>query len=66
MPGLIDTSLGRLASLVKPDRDSTPIPLGRQGTGWDIAAAAVFLLSDAADYITGQTLAVDGGLSEVR
>jgi len=66
MPGLIDTSLGRLASLVKPDRDSTPIPLGRQGTGWDVAAAAVFLLSHAADYITGQTLAVDGGLSEVR
>ncbi|MGO8870721.1 MAG: SDR family NAD(P)-dependent oxidoreductase [Acidimicrobiales bacterium] len=66
MPGLIDTSLGRLASLVKPDRDSTPIPLGRQGSGWDVAAAAAFLLSDAADYITGQTLAVDGGLSEVR
>ncbi len=66
MPGLIDTSLGRLASIVKPDRDSTPIPLGRQGTGWDVAAAAVFLLSDAADYITGQILAVDGGLSEVR
>lgn len=66
MPGLIDTSLGRLASLVKPDRDSTPIPLGRQGTAWDVAAAAVFLLSHAADYITGQTLAVDGGLSEVR
>jgi len=66
MPGLIDTSLGRLASLVKPDRDATPIPLGRQGTGWDVAAAAVFLLSHAADYITGQTLAVDGGLSEVR
>jgi NAD(P)-dependent dehydrogenase (short-subunit alcohol dehydrogenase family) len=66
MPGLIDTSLGRLASLVKPDRDSTPIPLGRQGTGWDVAAAAAFLLSDAADYITGQTLVVDGGLSAVR
>ena len=66
MPGLIDTSLGRLASLAKPDRDSTPIPLGRQGTGWDVAAAAVFLLSHAADYITGQTLTVDGGLSEVR
>jgi NAD(P)-dependent dehydrogenase (short-subunit alcohol dehydrogenase family) len=66
MPGLIDTSLGRLASLAKPDRDRTPIPLGRQGTGWDVAAAVAFLLSDAADYITGQTLAVDGGLSDVR
>ena len=65
MPGLIDTSLGRLASLVKLDRDSIPIPLGRQGTGWDVAAAAAFLLSYSADYITGQTLAVDGGLSGV-
>jgi len=65
MPGLIDTSLGRLASLVKVDRDNIPIPLGRQGTGWDVAAAALFLLSHAADYITGQTLAVDGGISGI-
>jgi NAD(P)-dependent dehydrogenase (short-subunit alcohol dehydrogenase family) len=63
MPGLIDTSLGRLATLVKPDRADTPIPLGRQGTAWDIANTVVFLLSDKAAYITGQTVAVDGGLS---
>jgi NAD(P)-dependent dehydrogenase (short-subunit alcohol dehydrogenase family) len=66
LPGLIDTPLGRLASRVKPDRDRTPITLGRQGTGWEVAAAVVFLLSEAAGYITGQLLAVDGGLSEVR
>lgn len=66
MPGLIDTSLGRLASQVKPDRDETPIPLGRKGTGWDVANATAFLLSDAASYITGQTLVVDGGLSSLR
>ena len=65
MPGLIDTSLGRLASLVKPDRDSTPIPLGRQGNAWDIANAHIFLLSDASSYITGITLPVDGGISQV-
>ncbi len=63
MPGLVDTSLGRLATLVKPDRAHTPIPLGRQGTAWEVANSVVFLLSDAAAYITGQTLAVDGGLS---
>jgi len=63
MPGLIDTTLGRLATLVKPDRADTPIPLGRQGTAWDVANSVIFLLSDAAAYITGQTLAVDGGLS---
>ena len=63
MPGLIDTSLGRLATLVKPDRADTPIPFGRQGTAWEIANTVVFLLSDKAAYITGQTLVVDGGLS---
>ena len=63
MPGLIDTSLGRLATLIKPDRADTPIPLGRQGTAWEVANAVVFLLSDNAAYIAGQTLVVDGGLS---
>jgi NAD(P)-dependent dehydrogenase (short-subunit alcohol dehydrogenase family) len=66
MPGLVDTSLGRLASQVRPDRDNTPVPLGRQGTAWDIAHATVFLLSDAASYITAVTLPVDGGLSHVH
>jgi NAD(P)-dependent dehydrogenase (short-subunit alcohol dehydrogenase family) len=61
-PGLIDTPIGRLASAARPSRERTPIPLGRQGTAWEVAAAVVFLLSDDAGYITGQTLAVDGGL----
>ena len=38
-------------------------PTGRMGTGWDIAKAAAFLASDEAEYITGQVLAVDGGIS---
>jgi len=65
MPGLIDTPLGRLASQVKSDRDATPVPLGRHGTGWEVAEAATFLLSDAASYVSGQTLAVDGGLTKL-
>lgn len=62
-PGLMDTSIGRLASRGRANRATTPVPLGRQGTGWETAYAALFLLSEESAYITGQTLAVDGGLA---
>ena len=61
MPGLIDTGLGRDSTRAMPSRSTVPVPLGRHGTGWEVAYAALFLLSDESAYVTGQTLAVDGG-----
>jgi NAD(P)-dependent dehydrogenase (short-subunit alcohol dehydrogenase family) len=63
VPGLIDTSLGRLATQLYPQRAKVPIPLGRQGTAWEVANATLFLLSEEASYITAASLVIDGGLS---
>jgi len=52
---------GRTVAEIHAER-TAGIPLGRYGHAEEFAAAAVFLLSDAASYITGATLAVDGGL----
>jgi NAD(P)-dependent dehydrogenase (short-subunit alcohol dehydrogenase family) len=65
VPGLIDTPMGRAASARNPARarGAARVPLGRQGTPWEVAYAAVFLLSGEASYISGQMLVVDGGLT---
>jgi NAD(P)-dependent dehydrogenase (short-subunit alcohol dehydrogenase family) len=63
IPGLIDTSLGRLASRLSAARDRVRIPAGRQGSAWEVAYGALFLLSGESSYVTGQSLVVDGGLS---
>jgi NAD(P)-dependent dehydrogenase (short-subunit alcohol dehydrogenase family) len=63
VPGLIDTALGRLASQLSPLRDQVFIPARRQGTAWEVAYGALYLLSDESSYVTGQSLVVDGGLT---
>ncbi|HRQ04477.1 MAG TPA: 3-oxoacyl-ACP reductase FabG [Nitrosomonas halophila] len=61
-PGFIDTDMTRALS---PDQQQAliqHIPLGRLGRPEDVAAAVAFLASPAADYITGTTLHVNGGM----
>jgi NAD(P)-dependent dehydrogenase (short-subunit alcohol dehydrogenase family) len=70
MPGMMDTPhiyqniSGQYASHeAMVAQRSALCPMGRMGTGWDIANAAAFLASDEAQYITGVCLPVDGGFS---
>jgi 3-oxoacyl-[acyl-carrier protein] reductase len=61
-PGMIDTEMTRaLAGRAQVDW-SAQIPLGRLGTVDEVAAAACFLASDEASYITGHVLGVNGGM----
>jgi NAD(P)-dependent dehydrogenase (short-subunit alcohol dehydrogenase family) len=71
MPGMMDTPHIHQAITGQYDNQreemvaqrSAQCPMGRMGTGWDIAKAAAFLASDDAQYITGVCLPVDGGIS---
>ena len=65
-PGPIDTPLLRQVLDALPgmeERYCESVPLGRIGTPEEVAEAALFLASDAARYITGTTLVVDGGIT---
>jgi 3-oxoacyl-[acyl-carrier protein] reductase len=61
-PGFIETPMTDVLSDKVKEELKTRIPLGRMGTGRDVAAAIVFLASDEAGYITGHVLDVNGGL----
>ena len=61
-PGFIETAMtAKLTDEVK-ENYRKGIPLGRMGGPEDVAGAVLFLVSDAASYVTGQVLHVDGGL----
>lgn len=69
MPGLMDTPMAvdAVAAAAGADRAdiakarASQVPLGHQGTAWDVARAALFLASDEAAFVTGVVLPVDGG-----
>jgi len=61
-PGLIDTDMTRAIAAGAQEEWASRIPLKRLGTPDDVASAVAFLASDEAAYITGQVLAVNGGM----
>jgi peroxisomal 2,4-dienoyl-CoA reductase len=65
-PGPIGGTEGMDRLTPKGREDSWPVPTGRKGESRDVANAAVFLFSDAASFISGQILVVDGASQHVR
>lgn len=69
LPGMIDTP--HVTAFVDSETDpaelaarrAAMVPMGRQGTAWDVAQAALFFASDEAAYVSGAELRVDGGLT---
>lgn len=62
-PGFIDTAMTEVLSETIRLQIATQIPLGRIGKAEEVANAVAFLASEKASYITGQVLAVDGGMA---
>lgn len=61
-PGLIETDMLKDIDREALNKIKSSIPLGRIGVAQDIVGTVLFLASDKADYITGQTILIDGGM----
>jgi 3-oxoacyl-[acyl-carrier protein] reductase len=64
-PGFIATAMTERLNDKQREAILARVPAGRLGAGADVAAAAVFLASDEAAYVTGQTLHVNGGMTMI-
>ena len=64
-PGFIQTAMTEALTDQQKEMISTKIPAGRMGHAAEIAAAAVYLASDEAAYVTGETLQVTGGMAMI-
>jgi 3-oxoacyl-[acyl-carrier protein] reductase len=64
-PGFIDTAMTQALDESQHERLLGAIPVGRLGTSDDIAAGAVYLASEEAAYVTGQTLHINGGMAMI-
>ena len=64
-PGMVDTPLIHRGTVSEEqlEEDKKRYPLGRYGKPEDIAYAAIYLLSDASSWVTGQSMILDGGIS---
>lgn len=64
-PGFIESAMTDKLNDKQKEAIMSAIPMRKMGTGADIAAAVVYLASDAAGYVTGQTLHVNGGMAMI-
>jgi 3-oxoacyl-[acyl-carrier protein] reductase len=64
-PGFIETAMTAALSDKQRDQILGTVPVGRLGTAAEVGAAVVFLASDEAAYVTGQTLHVNGGMAMI-
>jgi NAD(P)-dependent dehydrogenase (short-subunit alcohol dehydrogenase family) len=62
-PGMVWTPMVEALGEAARERRRQAAPLGTEGTGWDVGWGAVYLASDEARWVTGQTLVIDGGLT---